>query len=100
MSDEEYDFGFIAPPVDGKGVKVTVNQFRNQWYLHLREYIEDPDEGIWFPTKKGIAVKAEDVDTIATMFADAGELLRDIYVTGVKNLVSPAPTNSDEENAQ
>ncbi len=86
MSDE-YDFGFVAHPINGKGTKVTVNQFRNQWYVHLREYIEDPDENIWFPTQKGIAIKAEDVDTVAAMFRDAGQLLTEIYRNGVEKLI-------------
>lgn len=78
MSDE-YDFGFVNKQPNGKGLKVTVNCFRGQWYVHLREYIHDLDEDIWFPTKKGIAIKAEYVDTVAKLFSDAGELLTDIY---------------------
>lgn len=78
MSDE-YDLGFVNKQNNGKGLKVTVNCFRGQWYVHLREYIHDLDDDIWFPTKKGIAVKAEDVDTVAYMFTDAGKLLTDLY---------------------
>lgn len=78
MSDE-YDLGFVNKQNNGKGLKVTVNCFRDQWYVHLREYIHDLDDDIWFPTKKGIAVKAEDVDTVAYMFTDAGKLLTDLY---------------------
>lgn len=99
MSDE-YDFGFITTPINGKGVKVTVNQFRNQWYVHLREYIEDPDEEIWFPTQKGIAIKAEDVDTVAEMFKDAGKLLTAIYRGNVEKLIDNGQQLSlfNEEN--
>lgn len=78
MSDE-YDLGFVHKQDNGKGLKVTVNCFRGQWYVHLREYIHDLDDDIWFPTKKGIAVKAENVDTVADLFSKAGMLLTDIY---------------------
>lgn len=84
---DEYDLGFVHQPVNGKGLKVTINQFRGQWYVHLREYIEDPDEEIWFPTKKGIAIKAEYVDVIAQMFSDAGQLLTSIYLGTINNEV-------------
>lgn len=86
MSDE-FDLGFVTTPENGKGLKVTINKFRDQWYVHLREYMEDPDEGIWFPTKKGIAIKSEYVDVVAEMFADAGHLLTNIYRGNIKNLI-------------
>lgn len=84
---EEYDFGFIYPPENGKGVKVTVNKFRHQWYVHLREYMEDADEGTWFPTKKGIAIKSEFVDILAYIFTDAGNLLTQIYYDEVNGII-------------
>ncbi len=84
----EYDFGFISPPENGKGIKVTVNQFRHQWYVHLREYMEDQDEGTWFPTKKGIAVKAEYVDILAYVFTDAGKLLTQLYYDEINGLIN------------
>ncbi len=83
----EYDFGFISPPENGKGIKVTVNKFRHQWYVHLREYMEDQDEGTWFPTKKGIAIKSEYVDILAYVFADAGKLLTQIYYDEVNGIL-------------
>jgi hypothetical protein len=82
---DEYDFGFVHPPINGKALKVTVNEFRGQWYVHLREYIEDQDEDIWFPTKKGIAIKAEYVDVVGQMFLDAGSLLTSIYLDMINN---------------
>lgn len=84
---DEYDLGFVHTPINGKGLKVTVNQFRDQWYVHLREYIEDPDDEIWFPTKKGIAIKAEYVDVVAQMFLDAGSILTSIYLDTINNKV-------------
>lgn len=87
MSDE-YDLGFVYTPVNGKGLKVTVNKFRDQWYVHLREYIEDSENSVWFPTKKGIAIKAEYVDVVAEMFADAGKLLTNIYRGNINTLLT------------
>jgi hypothetical protein len=85
--EDEYDLGFVHPPNNGKAYKVTISNFRGQWYVHIREYIENPDEGNWFPTKKGIAIKSEYVDILGQMFIDAGDLLRDIYLYEVDNEV-------------
>jgi hypothetical protein len=84
---EEFDLGFVYAPENGKGLKVTINKFRDQWYVHLREYVEDPDEDIWFPTKKGIAIKSEYVDVVAEMFADAGQILANVYRSNIYNLI-------------
>jgi hypothetical protein len=96
----EYDFGFISPPENGKGVKVTVNKFRHQWYVHLREYMEDQDEGTWFPTKKGIAIKAEYVDILAYVFNDAGNLLTDIYYKEINKLINEKQLELFEVNEE
>ena len=93
----EYDFGFVYPPENNKGVKVTVNKFRNQWYVHLREYMEDQDEGTWFPTKKGIAIKAEYVDILAYIFTDAGNLLTQIYYDDISGIIGEKQLNLFED---
>jgi hypothetical protein len=38
-----------------KQVRLTVNEFREVEYIHLREYYQDMDE-TWLPTKKGISL--------------------------------------------
>lgn len=73
--NEEYDLGFVYKNDNGKGLKVTLSCFRGNWYTHLREYVYDGDTDRWFPTKKGIAVKAEHVDLVAHLFSQAGEIV-------------------------
>ena len=58
-----YDFGIAYIKSNQFAVKVTMSSFRSQNYIHIREYIFDPDEEIWFPTKKGYAMTAEEVDS-------------------------------------
>lgn len=60
----ELDFGVAYNKPNGNVVKVTCNSFRNKTYVHIREYIYDGDEEKWIPTSKGIAMPAEEVDTV------------------------------------
>lgn len=87
MIDTEYDLGFIRPPKNGKGIKVTLNKFRGIWYLHIREYIEDVDEGIWYPTGKGIAIESEYVGILSYSVDQAEKLLRDIFYNEIDTLI-------------
>lgn len=95
---EEYDFGFIAPPANGKGVKITVNKFRSQWYVHVREYIHDEDTDSWFPTKKGIAIQAEYIDLVSYILGDVGSLLTDIYYRDLNKLLPQRQLELFEDN--
>lgn len=89
MNDEnEYDLGNICVTDNGKAIKVTVNKFKDTWYVHIREYIQDLDDGTWFPTKKGIALRAEYVDVAANMFSTAGALLSNIYLQEVIDIIN------------
>ena len=47
------DIGVGYTKNNGQTVKVTVNEFRNSMYVHIREYKMDGDTGFWFPTKSG-----------------------------------------------
>ena len=94
---EEYDFGFISSPENGKGVKVTVNKFRSQWYVHIREYIYDGDSDTRFPTKKGIAIKAEYVDIVSYILSDVGNLLTDIYYSELNDILPEKQLNLFED---
>jgi hypothetical protein len=75
-------------------VRLTINEFREEEYLHLREYYLDFDEE-WKPTDKGIAIPLE-LETSKELFvafsevislAESkqvleeffGELIRDLY---------------------
>ncbi len=88
-----YDFGFVSTPDKGRGLKVTVNKFRDQWYVHIREYMEDEDEGSWFPTKKGISIKAEYIDVLCNMLQDSSNLLTQIYFDEVLEILPEKQLN-------
>lgn len=71
MSDEVYtriieDFG-------DKQIRLTINEFRDIEYIHLREYYQDMDEN-WLPSKKGISM-ALTIDNTKELFAGLLEIL-------------------------
>ncbi len=90
---DEYDFGFISEPINGKGTKITVNQFRGQWYVHIREYMQDQDTGEWFPTKKGMSIKSEYLDVVTAILTNVGVLLTDIYYQDVAKILPERQLN-------
>ena len=67
------DIGVGYTKNNGQTVKVTVNEFRNSMYVHIREYKMDGDTGFWFPTKSGYAMHAEEIDTIIDLLSDASQ---------------------------
>ena len=54
-------------------IRITVNEFRNVQYLHIRKYFLD-FEGEWVPTKDGISMPLEISNTLA-LFLAVSELL-------------------------
>jgi hypothetical protein len=56
-----------------KQVRLTINEFREQEYLHLREYYLDFDEE-WKPTDKGIAIPLE-LETSKELFVAFSEII-------------------------
>lgn len=79
MYYDDVDFGIAYMKSDYNGVKVTMNSFRNQTYIHIREYLYDPDEEVWFPTKKGYALTAHEVDSIIYLLNKASRRLSADY---------------------
>jgi hypothetical protein len=81
----EIDLGFVGFLSEDKAIKITINEFRGQEYVHIREYMRDGDTGAWFPTKKGLALRPEHVDMAAHLLDQAGEVLAKTYLkqTGV-----------------
>ena len=53
--------------------QVTVNEFRENLYLHIREYAMDGDTGQWFPTKSGFALPADEVCSLLPLLEEAAE---------------------------
>ena len=71
MSDELYtrvieDFG-------DKQIRLTINEFRDVEYLHLREYYQDLDEK-WLPSNKGVAMPLT-INNSKELFAGLLEIL-------------------------
>lgn len=68
----DIDFGTAFHKPNGNAVKVTVNEFRDKVYLHIREYMMDGDTGTWFPTKSGFSIPADEVTSLIPLLEDAG----------------------------
>lgn len=68
-----YDFGIAYLSREDFGVKVTMSDFRDRVYIHIREYIYDGDENMWFPTKKGYALNANEVDSVISLLIKASK---------------------------
>ena len=56
-----------------KQVRLYINEFREQEYLHIREYYLDFDEE-WKPTPKGISIPLE-IETSKELFIAISEIL-------------------------
>lgn len=97
---DEYDLGFVYKQENDKGLKVTLSCFRGNWYVHLREYIYDGDEDHWFPTKKGIAVKAEYIDLVASKFAEAGSIATEEFYNSLSELIKKEEDNNDSKSME
>ena len=64
---------------NGNAVKVTINEFRDNLYLHIREYSMDGDTGQWFPTKSGYAMSADEVSSLIPLLEEASEIVAKRY---------------------
>ena len=76
----EKDFGTAFHKKNGNAVKVTVNTFRGITYLHIREYMMDGDTGVWFPTKTGFSMPADEVTSLTPLLEEAGEFVAQQYI--------------------
>ena len=74
------DFGTAFHKNNGNAVKVTVNEFRENLYLHIREYAMDGDTGQWFPTKSGFALPADEVCSLLPLLEEAAAEVRKRFV--------------------
>lgn len=81
----EIDLGFVGYVTEDKAIKITINEFRGQEYIHIREYMKDGDTGFWYPTKKGLAIRPEHVDMAAHLLDQAGEILAKRYLEKIDN---------------
>tara|TARA_Y100000034_G_scaffold136800_1_gene215889 strand:+ start:16900 stop:17175 length:276 start_codon:yes stop_codon:yes gene_type:complete len=69
---DNIDFGvaYIKQPSESR-VKITLNTFNNETYVHIREYQLDGDTGKLYPTKSGYALLAEEVDSVIELLNEA-----------------------------
>lgn len=74
------DFGTAFHKANGNAVKVTLNEFRDIVYLHIREYAMDGDTGVWYPTKTGFSFQADEVSSLIPLLEDAAQLMAKKYM--------------------
>ena len=74
------DFGTAFHKPNGNAVKVTINEFRDKLYLHIREYTMDGDTGQWFTTKTGFSIPADEVSSLTPLLEEASELVAKRYI--------------------
>ena len=73
------DIGEAYRKPNGNIVKVTLNEFREVFYVHIREYSLDGDTGYWFPTKSGYAILADEVSSIIPLLEEAETIVSQKY---------------------
>ena len=73
------DIGEAYRKPNGNIVKVTLNEFREIFYVHIREYSLDGDTGYWFPTKSGYAILADEVSSIIPLLEEAETIVSQKY---------------------
>jgi hypothetical protein len=76
----EVDFGTAFHKNNGNAVKVTLNEFRDIVYLHIREYAMDGDTGHWYPTKSGFSFPADEVSSLIPLLEEAEVLVANQYL--------------------
>ena len=81
----DIDFGAAIIKRNGNCIKVTVNEFNEVIYLHIREYAMDGDTGFWFPTKTGISMPANEVSSLIPLLQDAEQFMAKKFL-GTKQL--------------
>ena len=76
----DIDFG-PAYKKDNNGniIKVTLSNFKNNFYIHIREYHLDGDTNKWFPTKSGYAIKAEGLENIMELLEEANNTYNSFF---------------------
>ncbi len=74
MTNDDIFYRIIHQDNDkGKQIRLTVNEFRDIEYLHLREYYQDFNEE-WCPSNKGVAMPL-DLNNSRELFAGLVEIL-------------------------
>jgi hypothetical protein len=77
--DEDIDFGCAFHKPNGNAVKVTLNYFRGNHYIHIRDYALDGDTGRYYPTKSGFSFFADEVTSLIPLLEEAAECQAMLY---------------------
>lgn len=56
-------------------IRLTVSEFNDQEYVHIRQYQRNDDQSDFAPTKKGVAVNLEDAERLVDMFQELAKEL-------------------------
>lgn len=76
--DIDLGVAYIKEP-SGNRIKVTMNEFKGQIYVHIREYMLDGDTLKLYPTKSGYAMTAENLDCVIELLEKASKILAKKY---------------------
>ena len=52
-------------------IQVSINSYKNKQYLDLRVYYTTDDGESWLPTKKGVTISPENLDTLREAVEEA-----------------------------
>lgn len=74
------DLGAAFHKPNGNAVKVTISEFRDTIYLHIREYAMDGDTGQWYPTKSGFSFPADEVSSLLPLLEEAADIMAKRYI--------------------
>lgn len=56
-------------------IRIAIEEFKGYEFLDIRVYFKDSN-GEWKPTKKGVAVPTDKIDTLSGFIREAGEKLK------------------------
>jgi len=73
------DFGVAFWKSNGAQIRVTLSEFKDKHYIHVREYQMDGDTGNWYPTKQGYAFIADNVSDLINLLQLAENQIAQIY---------------------
>ena len=52
-------------------IQISINSYKNKQYLDLRVYYTTDDGESWLPTKKGVTISPENLDTLREAVEEA-----------------------------
>lgn len=78
MLNEDLGIAYVKMPSE-MAVRVTISEFRDKIYVHIREYGIDIEEFRWFPTKSGYAIHAEGLESVIALLEKASSIYNAYY---------------------